>query len=58
VAQHISTLIFSAPRMLYATLYRGADQKQRAKLHSVSVSTVKRRLNHARHQIRKQLGLS
>jgi RNA polymerase sigma factor (sigma-70 family) len=43
--------------MLKAALFRGADQKEIAKLHSVSVSTVKRRLKDAREQIRVRLGL-
>ena len=43
--------------MLRATLMRGADQKELARLHSVSVSTVKRRLQSARQKIRKRLGL-
>jgi RNA polymerase sigma factor (sigma-70 family) len=43
--------------MLKAALFRGADQREIAKLHSVSVSTVKRRLKDAREQIRTRLGL-
>jgi RNA polymerase sigma factor (sigma-70 family) len=46
-----------AAEMLAAILFRGADQKELAKLHGVSVSTVKRRIKDARERVRERLGL-
>jgi RNA polymerase sigma factor (sigma-70 family) len=43
--------------MLHGALFRCADQKELAKLHAVSVSTVKRRIKDARDRIRARLGL-
>ena len=43
--------------MLQAALFGGRDQMEIARLHSVSVSTVKRRIKDARHRIREHLGL-
>jgi RNA polymerase sigma factor (sigma-70 family) len=43
--------------MLHAALFGGSDQREIAKLHSVSVSTVKRRIKDARVRIRVRLGL-
>lgn len=43
--------------MLHATLYRDVDQRYLAKLHDVSISTVKRRIKEGRNRIRKRLGL-
>jgi RNA polymerase sigma factor (sigma-70 family) len=43
--------------MLHATLYRNVDQSYLAKLHGVSVSTVKRRIKEGRNRIRRRLGL-
>jgi RNA polymerase sigma factor (sigma-70 family) len=43
--------------MLHAALFSCADQKEIAKLHAVSVSTVKRRIKDARDRIRERLGL-
>lgn len=46
-----------AAEVLHATLFRGADQKELARLHGISVSTVKRRVKDARDRIRERLGL-
>ena len=43
--------------MLQAALFGGRDQREIARLHSVSVSTVKRRIKDARNRIREHLGL-
>jgi RNA polymerase sigma factor (sigma-70 family) len=43
--------------MLHAALFGGSDQREIARLHSVSVSTVKRRIKDARGRIRVRLGL-
>jgi RNA polymerase sigma factor (sigma-70 family) len=46
-----------AAEMLHAILFRGADQKELARLHGISVSTVKRRVKDARDRVRGRLGL-
>jgi DNA-directed RNA polymerase specialized sigma24 family protein len=43
--------------MLKMALFGNADQKEIAKLYTVSVSTVKRRIKDAREKIRERLGL-
>jgi RNA polymerase sigma factor (sigma-70 family) len=43
--------------MVQAALFGGHDQREIARLHSVSVSTVKRRIKDARNRIREHLGL-
>jgi len=43
--------------MLHAALFGSSDQREIARLHSVSVSTVKRRIKDARERIRVRLGL-
>ena len=43
--------------MLHSALFSCADQREIAKLHAVSVSTVKRRMKDARDRIRERLGL-